>query len=772
MYQAINKKYTQGVGLIEVMVTVVVVALGLLALANLQTGLMRESGTNKARAEAKMLCEQKVEELRGLYSSTDFAAITNSASAESITGKNATIEREWAVVNLTNPARKQIVATCSWSEADGQETDVKVESILAFKDPKDALLASAFGKGGGGGSGGAGPSLTGGSMDDITETIAIPEDMKGQVTAGQVIEIDGKLYIVNTSEQSASKTDLCSNLTPAVSEFEGFRARRVDYDSESGAEAIELFSFSEVNSSEYCTPQVRFNGGVIIPIRGIVHSRASVGTGNNTSILDVKLFSFNATETGAFCVFNPPADASSHPYVCYIGGNCKNNTSTDSIEGLETDFTKCPAVQYSYANVGEGGWRGKLGLLGIAPQNRNVCFAEELLGEPNTRDTARNYFARRNNLNEGINIPYNCHDFLIIDGQANNKQLHQECVSQATSIAGLQLASKEIMRTISTGVNYYDPIADITYCGGAVGTDYIVTGSYTNAIGEPSIKANVGLNSFDCNIDVSLASYSCSFKTTADSVIIYSDYDGQRYECDSLPLSSSTLTGCTLNFPTSENPAYNIQGYLVGTETETATFTVTIDDGIGTYNCPLSTYADGKQGFVCTFNSSATSATLTPFSYSYTTDPISSPLTLPTSTPYEMDAGNFVVQPKVIETISGTIQIANDNNLSNLDTVALNISEGSCSYSGTPTWDKNSTANYACEVPANQSLSMSVSVDPACAKAQNSNTAAKNLTITASGYKSGTSTSGGSLVLADINISANQTINFLIEEGTTDCGTN
>jgi Tfp pilus assembly protein PilV len=97
-------KNSTGIGLIEVLITTVVVAVGLLAIASLQGDLMNGSGLNKTRAEAKALCDTKIEELRDRIEKTGasgYDAIASSAANETITGTNETFSRGWVVAGRT-----------------------------------------------------------------------------------------------------------------------------------------------------------------------------------------------------------------------------------------------------------------------------------------------------------------------------------------------------------------------------------------------------------------------------------------------------------------------------------------------------------------------------------------------------------------------------------------------------------------------------------------------------------------------------------------------
>ena len=258
-------KNSTGIGLIEVLITTVVVAVGLLAIASLQGDLMNGSGLNKTRAEAKALCDTKVEELRDRIVKTGasgYDGIASSAANETITGTNETFSRGWVVQDKTGPARKQISATCSW--AKGQ---VVVQSVVAFED----VWASGVGaQGQNNGIDTDDPSTNANSSEEIKpEIINLPQAQ----TPNSIYTYNGKKYMVTASGTKAARVYSCGILTPF--EHDLF-TRRVNRDGVVGDEAIELFEKSTIGTN-YCIPKVRFNGGVIIPIRGIVHSKATDG---------------------------------------------------------------------------------------------------------------------------------------------------------------------------------------------------------------------------------------------------------------------------------------------------------------------------------------------------------------------------------------------------------------------------------------------------------------------------------------------------------------
>jgi Tfp pilus assembly protein PilV len=683
-------KNNAGIGLIEVLLTTVVVAVGLLSVASLQGDLMGGSRTNKTRAEAQALANTKIEQLRDTIEqsgATGYTALASSGSSESVSGVSETFTRSWTVTNLTNPTRKQVSVTVSWGDASA-ENQVVGQSVIAFSNLGNSGLAAEGA--GDAASAVSGPSTNAESSDDITETVTL----SAAEPVGSVTTVGGKTYIVQDTGLKAVRANLCNAYSPVLTAFEnGLYTRRVDHDGVSGSEAIELYEKVDIGGAEYCIPRIRYNGGVIIPIRGIVHSGATEDGGNNQTLLDVNLFTFNTSESGTYCVFSPESGAKSAPYVCYVGGNCDGYTGT-----VSSDVTACPG-SISASKVGPGGWRGKVGLLGVASNGNNVCFAEEIAGTPETADTARNYFSLNSGLNEGINKPYNCHDFLIINGQNTMAQLHSECVTQANAIAGLHLASKTIQRTIASGSTVFDPVIDATYCE-ITGTDYTITGTIVNAASAPTVTITDLVSTNNCTATAN--SYSCDITTSAASVTVSGTYNNETVSCMLTPVST---TGCALTFTPTVNPTYTINGTITGSADAANAVTMSISDGgvcannnNGTYTCTLTTAA------------STASATLTPtISTGGTVTPTTDTVALNGSTG-TLTGPSFHATMASTYTISGSISIGNNVSVTTV-TVAVDTGTGTCSLTGNHA--ENSTDTYSCTV-ASGANHLSIAISPAC----------------------------------------------------------
>jgi len=124
----------QGIGLIEVLVALVVVSLGLLALASLQGELMSSSGQSKAQSEAVAIAEQKIEALRNNIQESDYNSIGSSLADETINGTNEVFTLSWTTVPNTEPGRKTITANVTWENGA-----VALSTDISWMDPEKSI---------------------------------------------------------------------------------------------------------------------------------------------------------------------------------------------------------------------------------------------------------------------------------------------------------------------------------------------------------------------------------------------------------------------------------------------------------------------------------------------------------------------------------------------------------------------------------------------------------------------------------------------------------
>lgn len=138
----------RGISLIDAMLAMVILAGGLVAVAQFQGGLIASSGQTKARAEAVQLAQDKIEQLRNLVLESQYTGLTS--GSDQVTGVNATFARSWTATPGSDSDRTQIQVSVTWTDPrDGQQS-VNLTSVIAWNDPKVGInIASGTGGGGG-----------------------------------------------------------------------------------------------------------------------------------------------------------------------------------------------------------------------------------------------------------------------------------------------------------------------------------------------------------------------------------------------------------------------------------------------------------------------------------------------------------------------------------------------------------------------------------------------------------------------------------------------
>jgi type IV pilus modification protein PilV len=160
----------RGFSMIEVLISVVVLGFGLLALAALQTTIIRSSSETKAQTVALQLAKDKIEDLRSYQTLVGYQALTSgndtvNDSAGDLGGVNFT--RTWtvtrfgyqpstsafaAVATLTgatpaadaggvayvaNNEYKRVAVTVSWADANGATQSIGLEDAIGAVSPGD-----------------------------------------------------------------------------------------------------------------------------------------------------------------------------------------------------------------------------------------------------------------------------------------------------------------------------------------------------------------------------------------------------------------------------------------------------------------------------------------------------------------------------------------------------------------------------------------------------------------------------------------------------------
>ncbi len=481
-------KTQRGIGLIEVLIAAVVVAVGLMSLGSLQGGLMTSSGESKARAEAIKLAEAKLEEYRNniIKSSFDVDLAAGNAN-DSVNGTNATFARSWGITDATdptNPRRKNISVKVTWGAAGPDET-VNMVSEIVWADPGKATDYATGGNG-------------------LSANAPSPNNNSSETP--------------NKQFEPGTGTDL--------GDGSGLRKHVVDdyiYLLDSSGKAL-----------------IKFKGGIQLTIKGTVY-HGVVGNGAPPTISLTPTASYPVTFSDlAYCVF--PVPNTTADYICYFGGAC-----TDGGAGCPSGTHAYEAV-----NGGWYGKVGLIETASANFQNKKVCFAEDIAGTGiNTlASTAREYVTRRLNANnnavasEGINQSYACQNFLVVDkkGSGYPCDLFSNYTVSTGPTTKLAIPSSSIQRVLTAGQNVV-LAEDTSSCGNT--NKYVITGSITGSYAD-QVKVLVGHNSCLTSFSNGTWSYYCTIETVQTSLTVTAYGGSVTPASQTFATLSPTMTGATL----------------------------------------------------------------------------------------------------------------------------------------------------------------------------------------------------------------------------------
>lgn len=129
-----------GISLIELMVTVVVIAVGMTALVKFHGKVIKTNAIANQRNEAINMAQAKLEELRTFDAVEDGVGVT-AAYASIVTGSddidmaNTSYEREWTITEDATAGYKTINVQVSWTGQDNSDQSVDVETVVAAYEP-------------------------------------------------------------------------------------------------------------------------------------------------------------------------------------------------------------------------------------------------------------------------------------------------------------------------------------------------------------------------------------------------------------------------------------------------------------------------------------------------------------------------------------------------------------------------------------------------------------------------------------------------------------
>lgn len=125
----------KGFSLIEAVISVCAVTMGALALTSLQSKLLKSTTQTSQHAEAIVLGEDKLEQLKSYMTQAEYDAI--SSDQDEVSSVNTSYLRKWTVKSHTSPNYKLVDLDVSWVKVDGNTEHLSLASRLSFEDVSD-----------------------------------------------------------------------------------------------------------------------------------------------------------------------------------------------------------------------------------------------------------------------------------------------------------------------------------------------------------------------------------------------------------------------------------------------------------------------------------------------------------------------------------------------------------------------------------------------------------------------------------------------------------
>jgi Tfp pilus assembly protein PilV len=468
------KKKTTGFTLIEALIALTVTSLGALALASFQTDLTKTGGLNKTRSEALVLAEAKLATFKNITSQANYNTDLK--------------EKEEPYDDPDNPLTGTNASfTRQWTITDITNPERKqIEVNVSW---------------------GALPT------DKVTLMTELTWTNIGNSNLGAIAGANQATPLLSPSPNNNSSTldsALAISNAPEDDPTELTSALFKTKDVEGNTILIDTATVT-ANTNTLLTCY----GNIELAITGTIH------TVNTLNAIRPAVSQFGT------CAFNPTSNQTAAEYSCYVCGNCEHSADTNG----------CPAEPAPGNDIGPGGWRGKVGLTGLV-DGEKVCQSAHINDTDSEPSTAREYTTLRNNndtiTSEGINTPYACQNFLIVNQNGNNS--NSNCATEydkiKTNDPNFIIANKKITRTL-TGIEENTVLATNTDACSSAQYNYTVSGeisgTHTNKVTitiSESGFCNTGTDSsYQCTVTSNETDVTLTATTTQNNATITSNLD-------------------------------------------------------------------------------------------------------------------------------------------------------------------------------------------------------------------------------------------------------
>ncbi|MFC1748702.1 prepilin-type N-terminal cleavage/methylation domain-containing protein [Pseudomonadota bacterium] len=331
------KHFQNGFSMIEVLISMAVMSMGLLAVATFQADLITESSTNKARSEAIAIAQAHLDELRNYTDGVSLLNSTTPVTTEAefntlyadtvgavnfqsngtplvISGTNAQFTPTYQISSTTGPARN-ITVIVSWPLRDNTTESVTLDTHIGWSSP----------------------SAVGDLANNTPETLIPSPTGRAYLGEGTIARDD-----ITVSTTVSSNTDN----TKTINDGTGDLKLIVD-DGTANAQTVVL-TLEDACVTDPCSDFVKISGRVYIDKTlqsinpGVLHLKASdaaycqryyidPGTGNSITVTSVTTDTPDTTNS----------DYEYFDYTCYLGGGWHGNIGLLKTAGIGPNDQAC-----------------------------------------------------------------------------------------------------------------------------------------------------------------------------------------------------------------------------------------------------------------------------------------------------------------------------------------------------------------------------------------------------------------------------------------------
>lgn len=137
-----SKHKSRGQTLVEALVTLLFIAVGVVALVRFQNYLAYDNSVSRQKADATAIAQSRMETLRDfqvLNNTSGYTSYESIASGSAVvTGSTATYNVAWTVTTNTDPDYKDVTVTVSWTDRNGGSQSVVLTSRIAGIEPANS----------------------------------------------------------------------------------------------------------------------------------------------------------------------------------------------------------------------------------------------------------------------------------------------------------------------------------------------------------------------------------------------------------------------------------------------------------------------------------------------------------------------------------------------------------------------------------------------------------------------------------------------------------